>query len=92
MDTAPARTAARLKNDAILTAFETLKDFDGDSQIFRLLEAVRCLEYVFGTALRPVLDQVRTGLYAGSPAARRHAVAEAVSDVEEFLRDRDYLP
>jgi hypothetical protein len=70
-----------------------MKRFDGEREIFRLLEAVRCLEYVFGTGLRPVLEQVRMGLYAGSPVAcREDAVAEAAQDVGAFLRNRGYIP
>ena len=91
METATHKSGVELKNDAIVSAYETLKAFDGEREIFRLLEATRCLEYIFGTALRSALSEVRQGIYAGSTAARRDAVALAVQDVEEHLRYWGYI-
>jgi hypothetical protein len=90
-DTATAKTGVELKNDAITCAFETLKYYDGDGALFRVLEAIRCLEYIFGSALRSALQEVRRGLYAGSVAGRRESVALALQDVEEHLSYWGYI-
>jgi hypothetical protein len=92
MDTGTAtRNSRQLKSDAIATANETLKSFDGEREIFRLLEAVRCLQYIFRSALAPALEEVRRGLNAGSKEARRNAVASAMKEVEEHLRYCGYI-
>ena len=91
MEAATHKSGIELKNDAIVSAYETLKAFDGDREIFRLLEAVRCLEYIFGSALRSALSEVRQGIYAGSRNARKVAVGLAVRDVEEYLSYWGYI-
>lgn len=90
-ETATAKSGIELKNDAIITAFETLKYYDGEGALFRVLESIRCLEYIFGAALRSALQEVRRGLFAGSVAGRRDSVALALVDVEEHLRYWGYI-
>lgn len=91
MDSAPRKIGLELKSEAITSAYETLKAFDGEREIFRLLESVRCLEYIFRSALAPALEEVRQGLYAGSKEDRRAAVASALKEVEDHLRYCGYI-
>ena len=88
---AMTKSSTELKSDAIQAAFETLRHFDGEREIFKVLESVRCLEYIFGSALRSALSEVRQGLFAGSTAGRRDAVALALESVEEYLRYWGYI-
>jgi hypothetical protein len=85
------KTGWRIRSEAITSAYETLKAFDGEREIFRLLESVRCLEYIFRSALQPALEEVRRGLYAGDVKSRRAAVASALVEVEEHLRYCGYI-
>jgi hypothetical protein len=91
MDSAAQKTSLALKSEAIISAFATLKSFDGEREIFRLLESVRCLEYIFRSALQPALSEVRNGLNAGSKEARQQAVASALKEVEDHLRYCGYI-
>jgi hypothetical protein len=89
-ETAP-KNSRQLKSEAITSAYETLKAFDGDREIFRFLESIRCLEYIFRSALQPALEEVRSGLNAGSKEARQKAVASAMKEVEIHLRYCGYI-
>ena len=91
MDSAIRKNSLELKSEAITSAFATLKFFDGEREIFKLLEATRCLEYIFRSELRPALEEIRRGLTAGSKEARREAVASALVEVEDHLRYCGYI-